>query len=163
MSPNTLSFIGLCQEYCTAVENAASTEPAQFTAAMLRLLPRIYITATDLADTEALDERFIEGALSEDYYDAVRRDMENLFGPDDTYLETFEQDMKYSDTPIAASLSEGLADLFQEFYDFLAAVRDATDETVDEAVGVVRDDFAAHWSRTLCNVMRPLNALRYGD
>lgn len=62
-------------------------------------------------------------ALEEDYYDAVRMRVAALLGEDDTYLEVFEQDMKYSDTPIAASISEGLADLFQVFYNIVQTAR----------------------------------------
>ncbi len=39
-------------------------------------------------------------------------------GEDDVFLETFEEDMKYSDTPVAASVSESLADIFQPLYNF---------------------------------------------
>lgn len=162
MSPNTITFIGLCQEYCNTLENATQTLPAEFVKTMLRLLPRIYITATDIQ--ASVDEpRFIEGTLEEDYYDSIRRGVENLLGPDDMYLEVFEQDMKYSDTPIAASISEGLADLFQEYFNFLATVRDAPDDVTDEALAVVREDFQQYWSRTLCNLLRALNHIRYAD
>ncbi len=102
---------------------------------MLRLLPRIYICASDLAsgmadDGMEADDVYIESVLDEDYYDTVRRNVENLLGPDDTYLEVFHQDMKYSDTPIAASIAEGVSDLFQVFYNFLETVRDATEDVV---------------------------------
>ncbi len=80
-----------------------------------------------------------------------------MLGEDDTYLEVFEQDMKYSDTPIGASIAEGLADLFQVFYNAVEALRDAPDELADDIFASISDDFASYWSQTLCNVMRPLN------
>jgi hypothetical protein len=91
----------------------------------------------------------------------VRRNIENLLGPDDTYLEVFEEDMKYSDTPIAASISEGLADLFQVFYNLLDSVRNMPEEVVLASLIAVRDDFQSYWSRILCNVLRALNHLRF--
>ena len=87
--------------------------------------------------------------------------MENLLGPDDTYLEVFEEDMKYSDTPIAASVSEGLADIFQVMYNLLDAIRDMPEEVVLSALVAVKDDFESYWSRVLCNVLRALNHIRY--
>ncbi|WP_303331400.1 DUF5063 domain-containing protein, partial [uncultured Muribaculum sp.] len=125
LNNNSLAFIGLCNEYCQTLESARETECDDFIAAMLRLLPRIYITASDLKiDDLGLEEPYIDGRLDEDYYDSIRRSIENLLGPDDTYLEVFEEDMKYSDTPIAASVSEGLADIFQVLYNFLEAIKD---------------------------------------
>ena len=162
LNNNSLAFIGLCNEYCQTLESARETECDDFIAAMLRLLPRIYITASDLKiDDLGLEEPYIDGRLDEDYYDSIRRSIENLLGPDDTYLEVFEEDMKYSDTPIAASVSEGLADMFQVLYNFLEAIKDVPNELIDQALIAVKDDFQSYWSRILCNVMRALNHIRY--
>lgn len=162
LNNNSLAFIGLCNEYCQTIESARETECDDFIAAMLRLLPRIYITASDLKiDDLGLEEPYIDGRLDEDYYDSIRRSIENLLGPDDTYLEVFEEDMKYSDTPIAASVSEGLADIFQVLYNFLEAIKDVPNELIDQALIAVKDDFQSYWSRILCNVMRALNHIRY--
>lgn len=162
LNNNSLAFIGLCNEYCQTLESARETECDDFIAAMLRLLPRIYITASDLKiDDLGLEEPYIDGRLDEDYYDSIRRSIENLLGPDDTYLEVFEEDMKYSDTPIAASVSEGLVDIFQVLYNFLEAIKDVPNELIDQALIAVKDDFQSYWSRILCNVMRALNHIRY--
>ena len=162
LNNNSLAFIGLCNEYCQTLESARETECDDFIAAMLRLLPRIYITASDLKiDDLGLEEPYIDGRLDEDYYDSIRRSIENLLGPDDTYLEVFEEDMKYSDTPIAASVSEGLADIFQVLYNFLEAIKDVPNELIDQALIAVKDDFQSYWSRILCNVMRALNHISY--
>ncbi len=159
---NALAFMALCNEYCQALENAREMERDDFVASMLRLLPRIYISATDVnVDVAAIEEPYIAGSLEEDYYDAVRRNVESLLGPDDTYLEVFEEDMKYSDTPIAASISEGLADIFQVLYNFLETVKDVPEELIAMGLVAVKEDFGAYWSRILCNVLRALNHVRY--
>lgn len=159
---NSLVFIGLCNEYCKTLENAREMERDDFIAAMLRILPRVYITMTDVNVGSALfEDAYIDGHLDEDYYEAVRRNIENLLGPDDTYLEVFEEDMKYSDTPIAASVSEGLTDIFQVFYNFLESVRDVPEELVEQALVAIKEDFESYWSRILCNLLRPLNQIRY--
>ena len=87
--------------------------------------------------------------------------MAALLGEDDTYLETFEEDMKYSDTPIAASIAEGLADIYQDLYNFLSPVRDSDGALAAPALVECRENFASYWGQTLTNVMRPLNHLHY--
>ena len=95
LNTNSIAFIGLCNEYCICIENAKETARDAFINNMLRLLPRIYIAATDLQiDILEEDDQFIENILDEDYYDALRRNMEVLLGEDDVYLEVFEEDMK---------------------------------------------------------------------
>ena len=161
LNTNAIAFIGLCNEYCVAIEHAGETEAEEFIDNMLRLLPRIYIAASDLRDApDDFGDAYIDNALDEGYYDSVRRGMESLLGADDTYLEVFEEDMKYSDTPVAASISESLADIFQVLFNFISTIRDATDETVRVAINSVRDDFKSYWSATLCNVLRALNHLK---
>ena len=163
LSPNTVAFIGLCNEFRLAMEGAAQVERTEFIDRMLRLLPRLYISATDLRSDSLLEDEdaYLAEVLEEDYYDSVRRTVEMLLGPDDVYLEVFEEDMKYSDTPVAASISEGLADIFQVVYNFLHTVSEATDETIALAVSAVSEDFRTFWSARLCNVLRALNHLRY--
>lgn len=113
-------------------------------------------------DCEDMDAGTYYGSyVDEDYYENVRRHMEQLLGPDDVFLETFEEDMKYSDTPIAASIAESLADIFQPLYNFVAIVRESDGEELEGAYRECHDNFAAYWGQTLCNVLRALNHLYY--
>lgn len=160
LKPNQLAFLALSNEYCSALENAAESDPDEFNDTMLRLLPRLYISASDLQNDSFVEE-FLPASLDEDYYDAVMRSVAMLYGENDTYLEVFEEDMKYSDTPIAATISESLADIFQELYNLVEASKDAPTDLVDQYLCAVRDDFASFWGQTLCNVLRAVNAVKY--
>ncbi len=164
LSPNTIAFIALTNEFCQTLESTRETTREEFIAAMLRMLPRIYMSATDL-DVTLIDEdeAYIQPFLDEEYYESIRRNIENLLGPDDVYLEVFEEDMKYSDTPIAASISEGLADIFQVFYNFISTIRDLSPEEMVPSIAAVKDDFGGYWSQPLCNVLRALNHVRYSS
>lgn len=162
IAPNLLAFIALANEFCQTIENARQFDRNDFIDEMLRLLPRIYITVSDIPDPSIQSEAsYIPEALEEDYYESVRRSMEQLIGEDDTYLEVFENDMKYSDTPIGASISEKIADIFQVLFNFIENVKDAPEEIVMETIDSVKEDFQSYWSQTLCNVLRPLNAIKY--
>ena len=164
MAPNLLSFIALANEYCQAVENAHQSVRQDFINGMLRLLPRIYITISDIPEPSIQSETScIPEALDEDNYEAVRRDMEQLLGEEDTFLEVFENDMKYSDTPIAASISELLADIFQVLFNFIENVKNAPEEIIMESIDSVKEDFQSYWSQILCNVVRPLNTIKYSQ
>lgn len=167
LTPNAISFIGLSREYCIAIENAAETTSRNdFVKNMLKLLPRLYISATDLnINTIDIDEAYLENIMDEEYYDSLRRSVEKVMGEDDVYLEVFEEDMKYSDTPVSASISEGLCDICQVLYNFVGMLRggDATDDVISTALLAVRDDFRSYWSSILCNVLRALNRLATDD
>ena len=162
LTPNQLAFMALANEYCQAVESCGESDKDEFVNRMLRLLPRIYMSATDLAEPMLQDEdAYIPSALEEEYYDSVRRSMEMLFGEDDTFLEVFESDMKFSDTPIAASISDELADIFQVLFNLTENVTDAPVEVMLLSLDAVKEDFISYWSQTLCNVLRAINAIKY--
>ena len=165
LSPNSLAFIALCNEFCFAVENVRESTRRDFVASMLRLLPRIYISASDLKPEPLLeeDEAYIDSFLDEDYYESIRRQIENLLGEEDVYLEVFEEDMIYSDTPIGMSIAEGICDVFQVLYNFIVMVKDAPEELVNSALTAVKEDFGTYWSQRVCNLMRPLNHIRYSS
>ncbi len=161
LSPNSLAFIALSNEYCEAIENARETTADDFVNSMIRLLPRLYISASDLKQPFGAVDGYIDDSLDEDSYDSLRRTIEMLLGEDDAYLEVFEEDMKYSDTPIAASVAEDLCDIFQVLYNFLETAKDSTEETVADALALISEDFGQYWSRPLCNVLRALNRIKY--
>lgn len=159
MNNNTISFTALCNEYCGYMADALSYTPRDFVGAMLRLLPRIYICARDLEEplTPGEEEGWLNSSLTEEEYTVVMNSVSGLLGNNDVYLEVFEEDMKYSDTPVAASISENLTDIYQALYDYCATVRYATDDVTSLAVMAVKESFSEYWSSALCNVLRALN------
>lgn len=162
LSKNTLAFIALAHEYCTTIENANNTDAETFVDAITKLLPRLYISALDL-NANADFEAYIEPYLDENYYDEIRNNLAVLLGANDTYLEVFEDDMKFSDTPIGACISESLADIFQEMYNLMSNIKDAPNDTINDYISVCKENFGNYWGQTLCNVMRPLNAIRFNN
>jgi len=164
LKPNVLTIIALCNEYCQAAETVTDNTADEFIASMTRLLPRLYITAASLyADNMGMDtDGYINNsALDEDFYNSVCMNIASVLGENDSYLEVFDEDMKYSDTPIGASIAESLADIFQVCYNFIETVKDAPSDTIESSALALADDFASYWSRKVVNVMRPLNSLQY--
>lgn len=161
-----LEAVTLAQRYCYELEHAREMERNEFISEMLNILPRIYITFTDLSPENlpgGAEFGYFPEYVDEDFYESVRRNVGNLIGADDIFLETFEEDMKYSDTPIAASVSECLADIFQPLYNFICAVKDSGMEEGGGAYGECHANFENYWAQTLCNVMRALNSIRYSS
>lgn len=159
LSPNSLAFIALTNEYCQLIENCADYGREDALDAFLKILPRIYITITDIEMPLDYYDAFISQSLDEPTYDMVRSNVGAIMGEDDVYLEVFLDDMKYSDTPIATSISENLADLYQEFYNLLASLRDLNTEEQRELLAVCKENFKEYWGQTLCNVLRALHSV----
>ena len=121
-----LNITAEASRYCQTVENVRDMEREEFIEIMTEILPCIYVEFVSLSpeDVCAMDYGYYQSYVDEEWYDTVRRNMEYVLGPDDVFLETFEEDMKYSDTPIAASISESLADIFQALYNFIMITKE---------------------------------------
>ena len=70
LAPNSLAFIALSNEFCSAIENAMEFEKEDFVAKMLKMLPRIYMTVTDIDIEES----------NEDYYAISTRAFTTICG-----------------------------------------------------------------------------------
>ena len=84
LNNNSISFLGLANEYCNLMEQAIEIEKDELIGHLLRLLPRLYITATDLRLNEYDEDIYLEPYLEEEYYDSILRKLESVIGEDDT-------------------------------------------------------------------------------
>ncbi|MDE6512361.1 MAG: DUF5063 domain-containing protein [Muribaculaceae bacterium] len=158
-----IKVMAISADYCATLATSHEMERGELVDSLLGLLPRIYYEFHDIdaGESAALEEWGIglTDHLDEEQYESIRMQLAAIFGEDDTYLETFEKDMRYSDTPIATTISENLADIYQPLYDFVAEVRESDGDHLEEAFRVCKDRFREYWSQTLCNVLRALNAI----
>ncbi|MHB9056076.1 MAG: DUF5063 domain-containing protein [Paludibacteraceae bacterium] len=162
-SNSVIEFTTVIAETCLFLENAEETSKPDFISKLIKLLPLLYLKTSlidvSLEESDGNIERFV----TEDDYLFVKNQIENLLGPDDSFLEVFHPDMPYSDTPIAAFISENLADIYQELKDFVMNFQIGEAEMMTSALVVCVEAFAGHWGQKLLNALRALHALRYSD
>ena len=73
LSRNSLMLIAMANEYCHVLENAQENEYIEFVDKMLKLLPRIYMSVTDVEEKEDEESMvYIESYLQETEYNSVR-------------------------------------------------------------------------------------------
>ena len=156
-------IVALSNSYCEVCQSWGILSKDEFIDRLLSLLPKIYWNFFDLIpETVSLDDNYYSTYVDESLYDYVRSGIASLFGEEDVYLDTFHEDMKYSDTPISASISEGLADIFQPLFDFVSIVKDSEGAALEDAYLNCREKFETYWSQNLCNVMKALNDIKFG-
>lgn len=160
---NTLEFVTVALEFCSFVEKAGESGLPDFLDKAVKLLPLLYLKATLLPEVEENEEADLELALTEEMYDTVRIRIAGLLGEKDSYLDTFHTDMQYSDTPIAAFISENLADVYQDTGNFVFLFRQGNDEVMLEAIRLCRNNFRDFWGQQLLNALKALHTVRYGN
>lgn len=158
-----LEIVSLAKSYCELCENAIENTKSEFVDRSLDLLPRIYWNFFDISAGVSLGEGdYFSDYVDEEMYNGIQGSIASVMGESDTFLETFEEDMKYSETPITASVSESLADIYQPLFNFVSIVHDSEGGQLEEAFISCKEDFENYWSQTLCNVLKALNNIKYG-
>ena len=162
-SRNSVEFVTVAAEFCAYLEKSGEQPRKDFVETLLKLLPLLYIKAQMLPEEEPITDETLEHFVTEDSYEVLRMTIFDILADKDAYLDVFVSDMKYSDTPIAASVAESLADIFQDLFNFVSVVKDSEGAQTMEALGECKENFEAYWSQTLCNVLRALNHYRYSS
>ena len=161
---NTIEFLTVAAQFCALLENPDNEPKAEFIDKMTKIMPLLYVKAqmlTTLQPSEFID---IQDSVTEEDYNFVRNKVAAIMAADDDYLDVFIEDMKYSDQPILATVSENFADIYQEVKNFVAIFMTMpNDDVAQEAVALCYDNFANHWGQKLVNVIRQLHAVKYNN
>ena len=158
---NTVEFVTVAAEFCAFIERSEGQQRAEFVDTLLKILPLLYIKASMLPECEAMGDDSLEAFVTEDDYEVVRINLQEVLADHDDYLDVFVEEMKYSDTPIRKSIAEDLADIYQVVKDFVCQFRSGLNETMHDALAQCRALFIEYWGQTLVNTMRPLHEVKY--
>lgn len=161
MQRDVLEFTTVAVQFCAYLEAAEQKERLEFIDTMLRLLPLLYLKGTLLPGFELDEAVDLQDFVTEENYDIVRGNIAALMGQHDDFLDVFMEDMKYSDTPILTTVSENLADIYQDLKNFALNYRQEVDATMQEALAEVKENFEHYWGQRCVNVMRALHDVRY--
>lgn len=162
-SKNAIEFVTVAVQYCAFLENFEETTETELTDKLTKVLPLLYLKASLVPETDMVDDDEQETSVTEADYNYISTKIYNIFGQNDTYLEVFMQDMKYSDTPISASISEDLTDIYQDTKNFITIFERGVTDNMNDALYVCMENFKMYWGQKLVNVLRALHNLKYSS
>lgn len=156
---NVIDFVTVSVEFCAILEGDQNLPRIEWIDRMLKILPLLYLKASLLPETEislgAIPEIFVQ----EEDYTRVELRVSEIMGEEDTYLDVFIEDMKYSDRPISAFISENIADIYQDIRNFISVYQFELTNQMESALEICTNNFKSYWGQKLLNVLRPLHAL----
>ena len=113
-SANVIEFVTVGREFCAWLEGVETQPRADFISTALKILPLLYLKASMLPKTETMLDDFLEKAVTEEEYELIKDVVQAKMGPFDDYLEVFTADMQRSDLPLTSTVSENMADIYQD-------------------------------------------------
>lgn len=162
-SKNVIEFATVANEYCSFIETVDQFERKSFITKVQKLFPLLYLKALllPIPDIEMSDD-LPEKHVSEEDYNFILHKLEAKLGQFDAYQEVFDPSMQYSEEPLEASISENIADIYQDLKDFILSYRVGTLEVMNDALWECRTNFEQYWGQRLVNGLRALHNLVYG-
>ncbi len=158
---NVIEFVTVAREYCVLIENVNKYSRYDFVKVTAQILPLLYLKTALLPHFEPMLEDDLMDGLDEFAYEERRKALRSKLGNIDDYLEVFREDMRLSETPVIANISEDLADIYQDLYNFCSSYRDGINEIMNDAICRVVENFQTYCGQRLCNAQRALHNALY--
>ena len=160
---NVIEFVTVAAEFCAFLEHAERMKRSTFVDTSLKILPLLYLKASMLPKCETIGDEAPETYVTEEIYEILRINLSGLMGDKDDYLDVFVQDMVYSDQPIKKSISEDLADIYQDIKDFIFVFQLGLNETMNDSLAICQENFGTLWGQKLVNTLRALHDVKYNQ
>ena len=160
---NVIEFVTVAAEFCAFLERAEHMKRKAFVDTSLKILPLLYLKASLLPKCETIGDEAPETYVTEETYEILRINLAGLMGEKDDYLDVFVQDMVYSDQPIKKSISEDLADIYQDIKDFIFVFQLGLNETMNDSLAICQENFGLLWGQKLVNTLRALHDVKYNQ
>ena len=162
-SKNTIEFVTVANEFCRFIETISKEPTRDFLVKIQKLLPLLYLKTSVLPHFESEEEMNLEKFVSEVDYNFLQQKMMNLLGEHDDYKEVFDSGMQFSEQPLTSSISEDLADVYQDLKDFIMSFQVGDEIVMQEALWECMDSFRNIWGQKLVNCLRAVHALVHSD
>lgn len=160
-SQQVIEFTTVVAECCRFLENLTEITKSVFIEKILKLFSLLYLKTLILELPENQNDISIERFVSQEDYALLKENIVQILGADDSYLDTFQSDMQYSDMPIAATISENVADIYQEIRDYAQNYQLENEQIMNDALLVCYENFGEHWGQKLLNAIRALHTLKF--
>lgn len=156
-----IEFLTVAAETCRTLEHLEEFDRKEFINRMSCLLPLLYLKGQLCPLGDAMLDGEPERFVTQADYDYIQAGIINLLGSDDNYLDVMVQDFQYSDQPITCSISENIADIYQELKDLCSSYQSAEESVMNDALVACIAAFGEHWGQKSLNALRALHVLSY--
>jgi hypothetical protein len=160
-SRNVIEFVAVANEFCKYAEHASELKGDELLKILQRILPLMYLKASLLPQLNPYFEDGNEKFVTESDWTSIHETLKEKFGTANDYLEVFDEKMNNSEEPVVSSISENMADIYQDMKDFLLLYQTGTVEVMNDAVWECRMNFENFWGQKLVNSMRAIHKFIY--
>lgn len=160
-SENVTDFITVAGEYCTFVENTLRFTKTDFLDKSRKMLTMIYLKMSLLPRYEAIFEDENERFVTEEDWEFIHESVKKKLGYHDEYREIFDPLTHEQLEQSTASISDNLADIYQDLKNFISLYNLGTEEMMNDALWECQLNFEEFWGQKLLNALKATHALLF--
>ena len=158
-SDEMVAFVTAANNYCQFLEQSAEADGKAFIASQVEILSRIYADFIVLGETDPVYDSVLEATVTEQDWAAVYQQIAKIMGPYNETLRPAEKDEFDRSEMVLHTVSEDLADIYQELKDFTVIYSRGLEELMNDAAWELKERFAEHWGIKLLRSLLTLHDL----
>jgi hypothetical protein len=158
-SSEMVEFVRKANEFCNYLEQLKGTEGRKFITESVKHLSGIYHFFLCTGKSEPVLDSTAEATVTEQEWSALYQKISMILGPHNDIFRMAEVHEFDRSEMVNHTISEDLADLFQELRDFTTIYSLGVDELMNDAAWELGERFAEHWGTKLLRALLALNEL----
>jgi len=155
-------FITVAFDFILFIEQSESKETKDIYAYMQKVLPLLYIKATLLPAVEITDESANERFVTEENWEGIYNMLKEKIGIEDIYSTQHNID-PYDNDAFNVSMSEDLADIYQDIKDFIMLYQMKSHVGKENAVYWVKYYLGCNWGYKLLRLLKIIHTIVHKD
>ena len=153
-----LEMLTVANEYCLFFEKADAYQADEILQYFRKIAPLLYLKASTLPTIHVADESFAEKFVTEEQWEQIFKTLREKFGDDDVYY-ILDQNQDSQE----ASLSDNMADIYQEMKDFIMLYQKGTLMARENAVYQVYQLMITRWGPALIDALKSCHVKVFKD
>ena len=158
-SSEMLEFVKAANDCCTFLEQLKGTEGTEFIADTVGHLSGVYHTFLYTGESEPVLESPGEPTVTEQDWSALFQKVARILGPHNDFLRLADEGEFDRSELVNHTISEDLADVYQELRDFTAIYSRGMEELMNDAAWELKVRFGEHWGAKLLRALAALHHL----
>ena len=160
-SHNVVEFVAVANEFCKYAEHAGEIKGDEMLRIMQRIMPLMYLKASLLPSLEPVFDDGNEKFVTETDWQKIHDNLARSLGTANDFMAQMGEVTDDSDIPVPITLSENMADIYQDMKDFVLLYQTGTTEVMNDAVWECRMNFETFWGQKLLNSLRTIHGFIY--
>lgn len=160
LSKPVIEMATVANEFCYFFETIKKKNTETILNFTQRILPLLYLKGSLLPDIEPQNPEANERFVTEEQWERIFTTLREIFAKNDEFWFIDSQHINETE-PLKASLSENIADIYQDMKDFILLMQKNTLAARENAISECRLLLANHWGYRIGNIFTQIHHLIY--